>query len=100
MRYFQPGDKVLCIDASPVPPVVRRFFKAQLEAGRAYTVRAVCVALPGSGNPGNGLYLEEIVNECNEQGIEYGWLDRRFLQIDARYPVPEKVDISALDFQQ
>ncbi len=78
MRRFEPGDKALFIDASPVPDQGRRFFHGQLEISRVYTVRAVCIAQPGSGNPGNGLYLEEIINECNEDGQEYGKLEPRF----------------------
>ncbi len=100
MRHFQPGDRVLCIDAAPVPAVVRHFFKEQLEPGRVYTVRAVCISLPGSGNPGNGLYLEEIINDCNDDGIEYGWLDRRFIKIDPRYTLPERIGVEELYLMQ
>jgi hypothetical protein len=80
---WKPGDRLVCVDATPPPLAVMWFFRSWIRSGQSYTLRQLIIPAPGGPNPGPGVYLAEIHNPIEpESGFEYGYLAYRFEKLE------------------
>ena len=80
---WKPGDRLVCVDATPPPLMALWFFRGWIRSGQSYTLRQLIIPAPGGPNPGPGVYLAEIRNPIEpESGFEYGYLAYRFEKLE------------------
>ena len=80
---WKPGDRLVCVDATPPPLAALWFFRSWIRSGQSYTLRQLIIPAPGGPNPGPGVYLAEIRNPIEpESGFEYGYLAYRFEKLE------------------
>ena len=80
---WKPGDRLVCVDATPPPLTVLLLFRSWICSGQSYTLRQFVIPAPGGPNPGPGVYLAEIRNPIEpESGFEYGYLAYRFEKLE------------------
>ena len=80
---WKPGDRLVCVDATPPPLMALWFFRNWIRSGQSYTMRQLIIPAPGGPNPGPGVYLAEIRNPIEpESGFEYGYLAYRFEKLE------------------
>jgi len=51
----KPGDRLVCVDATPPPLMVMGFFRSWICSGQSYTLRQLIMPAPGGPNPGPGV---------------------------------------------
>ena len=80
---WKPGDRLVCVDATPPPLAALLLFRSWICSGQVYTLRQLVIPAPGGPNPGPGVYLAEIRNPIEpESGFEYGYLAYRFEKLE------------------
>ena len=93
-RDWKPGDRLVCVDATPPPLAALWFFRSWIRSGQSYTLRQLIIPAPGGPNPGPGVYLAEIRNPIEpESGFEYGYLAYRFELEEGTVALPVRAEL-------